>query len=359
MMDIQTISYLNEEGQLADSYKGKIADDILLKGYQAMCLTRHMDERMITLQRQGTISFALSTRGEEACAVASAAALSNDDWMQYQYREAGIVFWRGLSPQQYIHQMFGNAKDILHGRQMPNFTGSRAINVVTGSAPIGSKIAHAAGNAYAMKLLKEKAVTICYFGEGATSEGDFHAGLTFAAVKKVPAIFFCRNNGYAISTPASKQFATDGVAPQGIGHGIKSYRVDGNDFVAIYETVALAKEECLKGDGPVLIEAMTFRMGAHTTSDDPTRYRASDDTQCWEKKCPILRLKCFLESKKVWDQEKEQALQQKIKADIDAAIEIAKNTEKPALRTLFEDVYFEVPPDLEEQYKQLKTFYPN
>jgi pyruvate dehydrogenase E1 component alpha subunit len=359
MMEIQTICCLKEEGLLTPSYKGNIPDEILIKGYQAMCLTRHIDERMITLQRQGIISFALSTRGEEACAVASAAALSMDDWIQYQYREAGVVFWRDIPIQQYIDQMFGNANDILHGRQMPNFTGSRAINVVTGSAPIGSKIAHAAGNAYAMKFLKEKAVTICYFGEGATSEGDFHAGLTFAAVKKVPAIFFCRNNGYAISTPASKQFATEGVAPQGIGHGIQTFRVDGNDFLAIYETVALAKEICLKGDGPVLIEAMTYRMGAHTTSDDPTRYRTSEDIQLWDKKCPVLRLRTYLESKKLWDLEKEQSMQQKIKADIDAAIEVAKNTEKPALRTLFEDVYHEMTPDLEEQYKQLKTFYPD
>lgn len=358
-MNIQTISFLNEEGILIPPYNGTIPDDILIKGYQVMCLTRHIDERMITLQRQGTISFALSTRGEEACAVASAAALSLDDWMQYQYREAGIVFWRGLSPQQYIHQMFGNAKDILKGRQMPNFTGSRALNVVTGSAPIASNIAHAAGNAYAMKLLKEKAVTICYFGEGATSEGDFHAGLTFAAVKKVPAIFFCRNNGFAISTPACKQFATDGVTPQGFGHGIPAMRVDGNDFFAIYDTVAKAKEECLKGNGPILIEAITYRMGSHTTSDDPTRYRTIEDVQKWEKKCPILRLRRYLESKNLWDQEKEETYQKKIKSEVDQAIEVAKNTENPSLRSLFEDVYFEVPKDLDEQYKQLKNFFPD
>jgi 2-oxoisovalerate dehydrogenase E1 component alpha subunit len=359
MMNIPTISYLNEEGKFIPPYEGKIPDDILIKGYQMMCLTRHIDERMITLQRQGTITFALSTRGEEACAVASAAALSKDDWMQYQYREAGIVFWRGLSPQQYIHQMFGNAKDISKGRQMPNFTGSRALNVVIGSAPIASNIAHASGNAYAMKLLKEKTVTICYFGEGASSEGDFHAGLTFAAVKKVPAIFFCRNNGYAISTPACKQFATDGVAPQGIGHGIQTYRVDGNDFFAIYDTVSKAKEECLKGNGPVFIEAMTYRMGAHTTSDDPTRYRTPEEVEKWDNKCPILRLRRYLESKKLWDQEKEDAYQKEIKEEVDKAIEVAKNTEKPSLHSMFEDVYFEVPKDLEEQYKQLKKLFPD
>lgn len=359
MMNIETICYLNEEGNLIPPYEGKIPEDTLIKGYQTMCLTRHMDERMITLQRQGTISFALSSKGEEACAIGSAAALSLDDWMQYQYREVGIVFWRGLTPQQYIHQMFGNAKDSQKGRQMPVFTGARSINVVVGSAPIATKIPHAAGNAYAMKLKKEKAVTICYFGDGATSEGDFHAGLTFAAVKKVPAIFFCRNNGYAISTPISKQFASNGVAPQGLGHGIQTFRIDGNDFFAIYETVSKAKEECLKGNGPIFIEAMTYRMGSHSTSDDPTRYRSSEEVQKWEKKCPILRLRRYLESKNLWNQEKEEALQKKIKSEIDAAIEVAKNTEMPPLRSLFEDVYFDVPKDLEEQYKQLKILFPD
>lgn len=359
MMNIPTICYLNEEGNFISPYEGKIPEDILLKGYQMMCLTRHMDERMITLQRQGTITFALSTRGEEACAIASAAALTNDDWMQYQYREAGIAFWRGLSPQQYIHQMFGNSKDILKGHQMPNFTGARDLNIVIGSAPIATKIPHAAGNAYAMKLLKEKNVTICYFGEGASSEGDFHAGLTFAAVKKAPVIYFCRNNGYAISTPATKQFASNGVAEQAMGHGIKTYRIDGNDFFAIYETVAKAKEECLKGNGPIFIEAMTYRMGSHSTSDDPTRYRSAEEVQSWEKKCPVLRLRRYLENKKLWDQEKEQAYQKKIKAEIDAAIDVAQHTEHPPLRSLFEDVYFEVSKDLEEQYQQLKKLFPD
>lgn len=347
------ITYLNEEGILDKSFVGSIPNEILLKGYKAMCLTRQMDERMITLQRQGTISFALSTRGEEGCAVASAAAIAPEDWMFHQYREAGIAFWRDLPIQQYVDQMFGNGNDILHGRQMPNFCGSKKLNIVTPSAPIASKIPHAAGCAYAMKIQKENAVTICYFGEGATSEGDFHAGLTFAGVLKVPAIFFCRNNGYAISTPCSKQFASDGIAPKGAGYGIKAYRVDGNDFFAVFETVAKAREECLNGHGPILIEAMTYRLGAHTTSDDPTRYRSTEEVKIWEKKCPILRLKSYLEKNNLWDKDKEEELQKKIKADIEIAIETAKNTEPPSLRSMFEDVYFEIPKTLEDQYKEL------
>lgn len=323
-----------------------------------MCLTRQIDDRMITLQRQGTISFAMSSKGEECCAVASAAALKMSDWMYPQYREAGIVFWRGMSPQDYIHHMFCNEKDIILGRQMPNHFGSRELNIVTVSSPIGTKIPHAAGCAYAMKVKKEKSVAICYFGEGASSEGDFHVGLSFAAVRKAPVIFFCRNNGYAISTPTNRQFATDGVAPEGVGHGIKTYRIDGNDFFAVYDTVEKARKYCLEGKGPVLIEAMTYRLGAHSTSDDPSRYR--DDKECgkWEKRCPILRLRLYLEKKKLWDNQKEDRLQKKIKKEIDEAIAIAKDTAPPPLSTLIRDVYFEPTPRLVEQYHDLKRFFP-
>ena len=357
-MKIPTLTYLNLNGELSRSFSGKISDKVLLKAYRVMCLTRHMDERMVTLQRQGTISFAMSSKGEECCAVASAAALKMSDWMYPQYREAGIVFWRGMTSEDYIHHMFCNSKDIILGRQMPNHFGSRALNIVTVSSPIGTKIPHAAGCAYAMKVKKEKSVAICYFGEGASSEGDFHVGLSFAAVRKAPVIFFCRNNGFAISTPASNQFATDGVALEGIGHGIKTFRVDGNDFFAVYETVEKARKHCLQGKGPVLIEAMTYRLGAHSTSDDPSLYR--DDKECrkWEKRCPILRLRLYLEKNKLWSQDKEKRLQKIIKNEVDEGIASAKETPPPALSTLIRDVYFEPTLRLHEQFHELKRFFP-
>lgn len=353
-MAIETISYLNPEGNL-ENCTHNISDDVLLKGYRTMCLTRHIDDRMVTLQRQGTITFAMSSKGEEACAVASAAALEPQDWMYPQYREAGTIFWRGYTPQQFIHHMFCNAKDIIQGRQMPNHFGSRELNVVTVSSPIGTKIPHAAGCAYAMKLQKENAVAICYFGDGAASEGDFHVGLNFAAVRKAPAIFFCRNNGYAISTPSFRQYATDGLAPQGIGHGLKTYCVDGNDFFAIHETVSKAREYCLEGNGPVFIEAMTYRMGPHSTSDDPTQYREDAEVKEWEKKCPILRLRLYLEKKSLWDKEKEDQLQKEMKEQVDEAIQVAKKTPLPELSSMVEDVYFEVPPRLQEQLEEVRS----
>ncbi len=353
---IPTIGYLNEQGELAPGYRPTISNEDLVRGYQTMLLTRHMDERMITLQRQGTISFAMSSLGEEACAVASAAALRMEDWMYPQYREAGIMFWRGFTPLQYIHQMFGDKDDLIFGRQMPNHFGARSLNVVTVSSPIATKIPHAAGCAYAMKMLKEKAVTICYFGEGATSEGDFHAGVNFAAVRKAPVIFFCRNNGYAISTPCERQFASDGIAVKGIGYGSSAFRIDGNDFFAVYDTVEQARRTCLEGKGPILIEAMTYRMGAHSTSDDPSLYRSDQEVEKWKKKCPVLRLKRYLERQGLWDASKEEQWLKTVADEISSAIAIAKETPPPPLNYLFEHVYFEMPPALKEQYNELQRF---
>lgn len=357
-MSIPTIAFLDEQGNLTQNYTPTLSNETLLRSYRIMALTRHVDERMITLQRQGTISFAMSSLGEEACAVGSAAALSVEDWMYPQYREAGIMFWRGFTVLQYIHNMFGNGEDLSLGRQMPNHFGSRAINVVTVSSPIGTKIPHAAGCAYAMKIQNEKTVSICYFGEGATSEGDFHAGLNFAAVRKVPCIFFCRNNGYAISTPCSRQFACDGIATKGSSYGITTFRIDGNDFFAVYDIVAKAREICLSGNGPVLIEAMTYRMGAHSTSDDPSQYRTEDEVTKWKEKCPALRLKKYLEKIKLWNETKEKQLEKEINEEVTAAINIAKTVPRPPLKNIVEHVYFEVPPSLQEQLHELQTLFP-
>ncbi len=351
---IPTISFLDQEGNLSPDCLRVPSDDILLKGYKTMLLARHIDERMLTLQRQGAISFSLSALGEEACAIASAAALEAGDWLYPQYREMGVMFWRGATPEEVIHQMFGNAKDLTKGRQMPNHFGSRALNVVHVSSPIGTKIPHAAGCAYAMKLQNDPHVAVAYFGEGATSEGDFHVGLNFAAVRKSPAIFFCRNNGYAISTPASRQFASHGIAPKGVGYGVVTYKVDGNDFIAVYSVMAKARRLCLEGSGPILIEAITYRKGAHSTSDDPSVYREQQEVEGWNERDPILRLRKFLEKKELWNDTLEAEANEEIQKEVTAAIEAAKLTPPPAIETLVEDVYFETPTQLKQQLQHVQ-----
>lgn len=349
---MKTISYLNEQGELSPSFGSPLDPELILKAYKTMALTRFIDDRMTTLQRQGTISFAMSSLGEEACAVGSAAALQLQDWMYPQYRESGIFFWRGGTAKNYIHHMFCDASDTILGRQMPNHFGSRELNIVQVSSPIGTKIPHAAGCAYAMKILKEKTIAICYFGEGASSEGDFHVGVNFAAVRKAPAIFFCRNNGYAISTPVREQFAAEGVACKGEGYGIESMRVDGNDFFAVYDAVSKSRSLCLEGKGPVLIEAMTYRLGAHSTSDDPTLYRPEDEVKSWQPRDPLIRLKLYLEKQSLWDTTKEKEMWESIGQEVNIAIEEAKSCSKPTLHSLIDDVYFEVPQSLEKQYEQ-------
>lgn len=349
---IETLCWMNSKGDLDPSCPHHIDDSILVKGYKTSLLTRHVDKQMMILQRQGTISFAMSSLGEEVCAVASAAALSNNDWIYPQYREYGCIFWRGFSVKQYVHHMFCDAFDIILGRQMPNHFGSRDLNIVHVSSPIGTKIPHAAGAAYAMKLQNEQNVVLCYFGEGATSEGDFHVGINFAAVRKAPVIFFCRNNGYAISTPSYQQYASDGVAPKGEGYGISSIRVDGNDFFAVYGAVSQARALCLEGKGPVLIEAMTYRLGAHSTSDDPSLYRDEEEVKKWHGKDPITRLRLYLEKSGLWDENKQQELEKEIDRQIEEAVAEAKETPKPNSHTLIENVYFDIPKSLVNQYEE-------
>ncbi len=353
-MEIETRHFLGVDGKLIATPKFLPSDDQLLKMYRALWTARVVDERMITLQRQGVISFAMSSLGEEACAAASAAALEVSDWLYPQYREVACLFYRGFSIENYIHHMFCNGADLIKGRQMPNHFGSRELNIVTVSSPIGTKIPHVAGCAYAMKVQKEKAISLCYFGEGATSEGDFHAGLNFAAVLDAPAIFFCRNNNYAISTGCEGQFASDGIAPKGVGYGMKTIRVDGNDVFAVFDATREAKEHCLLGKGPVLIEAMTYRMSGHSTSDDPSQYRKEGELEIWQERCPIKRLRSHLIDKGLWDEAKESSLIEGLQDEVTRGIKVARAFGDPSLESLIEDVYEEVPESLKEQLEEVK-----
>ncbi len=343
---------LSSEGELIGNPTFFPSDQELLQILRTMWLCRLVDERMITLQRQGTISFAMSALGEEACSVASAAGLTIEDWLYPQYRENGCLFYRGYPIQEYVHHMFCNGRDPLLGRQMPNHFGSRKYNVVTCSSPIGTKIPHAAGAAYGLRLKGEQAIALVYFGEGAASEGDFHGGLNFAAVYKTPTIFFCRNNGFAISTSCSSQFGGEGIVLKSVGYGIKGVRVDGNDPIAIYSVVKEARERGLRGEGPTLIEAMTYRMGAHSTSDDPSRYRNEEEVKRWSALCPIKRLEAYLEKKGLWDTSKTEKSKVEIQDEITRAIQVAKSAPAPQLHSLIEGVYKEVPRRLEEELEE-------
>ena len=355
LIDIPMLQILQPDGTVhPDAEEPDIARDTADKMLEVMQFIRILDERMVAAQRQGRISFYLASTGEEAAAVASAAALTNDDMIMSQYREQGALAWRGYKTEQFMNQMFSNEKDPNKGRQMPIHYGDKALNFMTISSPLGTQIPQASGYAYGQKMAGKKALTICYFGEGAASEGDFHAGLNMAAVLHCPVIFFCRNNGYAISTPAEEQFAGDGIASRGIGYGVKTIRVDGNDPLAVYAATRQAKEIALKEACPVLIEAMTFRLAAHSTSDDPSGYRSKDEEEKWRQKDPVLRLSEWLKSKGWFDADAVEKRKTATRESVLAALKEAEKVPVNPIDDIVTDVYDHVPRHLNDQLQALK-----
>ena len=355
LIDIPMLQILQPDGTVhPDAEEPDIARDTAEKMLEVKQFIRILDERMVAAQRQGRISFYLASTGEEAAAVASAAALTNDDMIMSQYREQGALAWRGYKTEQFMNQMFSNEKDPNKGRQMPIHYGDKALNFMTISSPLGTQIPQASGYAYGQKMAGKKALTICYFGEGAASEGDFHAGLNMAAVLHCPVIFFCRNNGYAISTPAEEQFAGDGIASRGIGYGVKTIRVDGNDPLAVYAATRQAKEIALKEACPVLIEAMTYRLAAHSTSDDPSGYRSKDEEEKWRQKDPVLRLSEWLKSKGWFDADAVEKRKTATRESVLAALKEAEKVPVNPIDDIVTDVYDHVPRHLNDQLQALK-----
>lgn len=355
IIDIPMLQILDENGVLVnDASIPDISKDIALKIYDTMEYIRVLDDRMIAAQRQGRISFYLASTGEEAAAVASAAALSDDDLIMSQYREQGALAYRGYTTDQFMNQMFSNKADPNKGRQMPIHYGDKALNFMTISSPLGTQIPQASGYAYGQKMAGKDAITICYFGEGAASEGDFHAGLNMAAVLNCPVIFFCRNNGYAISTPSEEQFAGDGIASRGLGYGVKTIRVDGNDPLAVFAATQQARKIAVTEKCPVLIEAMTYRLAAHSTSDDPTGYRSKDEEEKWRAKDPIVRLAKWLDSKGWFDEAKNKQKVEQARLDVLASMKKCEKTDVCEVDDIVTDVYHEVPWHLKEQLDGLK-----
>lgn len=356
VVDIPMLQILSAEGELIEkAVEPDLSKEEALKIFNTMHYIRVLDERMVGAQRQGRISFYLASTGEEAASVASAAALSGDDMIMSQYREQGALAYRGYTTEQFMNQMFSNKDDPNKGRQMPIHYGDKPLNFLTISSPLGTQIPQASGYAYGQKMSGKDVVTICYFGEGAASEGDFHAGLNMAAVLNCPVIFFCRNNGYAISTPAEEQFAGDGIASRGLGYGIKTIRVDGNDVLAIYAATKEARRIAIEEKCPVLIEAMTYRLAAHSTSDDPTGYRSREEEDKWRAKDPIARMAKWLESKGWFDEAENQKRVDKARQDVLAAMKSCEKTDVCAIEDIVEDVYDTAPWHLKEQLSELKA----
>ena len=355
-VDIPLLKILKQDGSIYDGAQlPDIDQELATKIYKTLAFHRVLDERMVAAQRQGRLSFYMTALGEEATTVGGAAALEPQDMIMGQYREQGALMFRGFPLEQFMNQMFSNEKDLGKGRQMPIHYGSNELNYMTISSPLGTQIPQASGYAYGQKLQGKSEVTLCYFGEGAASEGDFHAGLNMAAVHGAPAIFFCRNNGYAISTPSDEQYKGNGIASRGVGYGIKTLRIDGNDILAVIKAVQLAREYCLAEGAPFLIEAMSYRLGAHSTSDDPSGYRTREEEAKWQANDPILRMKNWLLNNEWWDEAQDSSLFETLRDEVLAAVKVAEKIDKPELRALVTDVYDEVPQHIEKQYAELVT----
>ncbi|KAF3334145.1 2-oxoisovalerate dehydrogenase subunit alpha 2 [Carex littledalei] len=347
---------LDDSGQIVSGSRFKeVGKDLARKMYTDMVTLQIMDTIFYEAQRQGRISFYLTSFGEEAINIASAAALSLDDVVLPQYREPGVLLWRGFTLQEFANQCFGNTLDYGKGRQMPIHYGSNRLNYFTVSSPIATQLPHAVGAAYSLKMDKKNACSITYFGDGGTSEGDFHAALNFAAVLEVPVIFFCRNNGWAISTPITDQFKCDGVVIRGQAYGIRSIRVDGNDALAVYSAVHAAREMAVSEGRPILVEALTYRVGHHSTSDDSTKYRPIDEIEHWRiARDPISRYRNWVEGNGWWSDADESELRSNVRKELLQAIQVAERLHKPPLRDLFTDVYDQVPNNLRDQENLLR-----
>jgi pyruvate dehydrogenase E1 component subunit alpha len=315
---------------LDPSHDPHLTDEAARRLYDKMLLCRAVDERAILLQRTGKIGYHASAIGEEAAIVGAAAALRGGDWIFPSYREIGAALFRGLPLGAYVAHLFGAASDTAKGRQTPDHYGARALRVVSASPPVGTQIVHAVGCAWAAKLRKEDAIALAFFGDGATSSADFHNGLNFAGVFRVPVVFLCRNNGWAVSTPASRQTASRTLAVKAIAYGIPGVRVDGSDLFAVVKVVTDAVARAAAGLGPTLVEAITQRAD------------------------PLERTRKYLESRGLWSAERDKERRAGVEAELARAEADAAAAGPPPRDSLFDDVYAELPWHLREQRESLR-----
>jgi len=340
---------LDDDGKVLPGAKvPEIPEEDLVQLFDSMLLVRIMDDRMMRLQRQGRLGFYMKSIGEEATHFA-VYALRKSDWVYPSYREQGSWFWRGYSVANYINQLYGNSEDPVKGRQMPVHHSAVDLNLVSISSPVGTQIPQAVGTAMAMQISGNDGVALTYFGEGTSSTGEFHVAMNFAGVSKAPVILFCRNNGWAISTSREQQTAAKTFASKAIGYGMPGIRVDGNDILAVIQVTREAVARARAGEGPSMIEAITYRVQGHSSSDDPSAYRDATEPEEWERRDPINRFRGYLKSKGLWSQAMEDEIRKRHDSAITEVLAKSDKLEPPAVETMFDDVYEDPTWNLEEQ----------
>ncbi|MCA9674885.1 MAG: thiamine pyrophosphate-dependent dehydrogenase E1 component subunit alpha [Kofleriaceae bacterium] len=340
---------LDDEGKLLQGVKvPQLSEDTLGQIFDVMLMVRVMDDRMMRLQRQGRLGFYMKAIGEEASHFA-VAPLRPTDWVFPSYREQGAWFWRGYTVTNFINQLFGNELDPVKGRQMPVHHTARDLNLVSISSPVGTQIPQAVGAAHAAKIMGKDDVAMTFFGEGTSSTGEFHVAMNFAGVYKAPVVFVCRNNGWAISVAANRQTAAKTFASKAVGYGMPGIRVDGNDVLAMIQVSTEAIDRARGGDGPTLIEALTYRVQGHSSSDDPSVYRDPHEPDAWEKRDPLNRFRTYLKHIGLWSEELEAGITERHNQAISDALAAADKLGPPPIESMFEEVYEEMPWHIAEQ----------
>ena len=342
---------MENDGSVKAAADPNLDRDLILRIYEYMLLLRLFDERMLLLQRQGRIAFHGPCKGQEAATIASCAALEQQDWIFPALREAGAALYRGLPLRKMIAQCIGNAGDVTLGRQMPCHHSYRAGNFVAMSSVIGTQIPHAVGAAMAARIRGDDTVVMGYLGDGATSSPEFHAALNFAAVYQSPCVLVCQNNQWAISLPFNRQTATRTVAEKAVAYGMPSERVDGNDALAVYVATERAVRRARSGEGPTLLELLTYRILGHASSDDPTRYRDDAEVQSWIEKDPLKRLRTYLKNSHAWTAAQEAELADRLAGQIAQAVREAEAEPAVSIASLVEDVFAETPEHLVRQLR--------
>ncbi len=344
---IESVSILDEHGRF-DAQLGAdlIPDEDVIKLYEAMTVSRQFDQIAFKLQRSGRMGTYPENRGQEAASLGTAYALNNDDWLVPCYRENTGLFWRGLPMEYILLHWMGDER----GNQIP-----AELCITPLAIPIGTQLLHAAGLAWACKYRKEDRLACTFFGDGATSEGDFHEAMNFAANLDLPVIFLCQNNGWAISVPTKIQCSAPTLAQRGLAYGMDSIQCDGNDIFAVVKVVKEAARRAREEHRPTFIEAVTYRLGDHTTADDARRYRDEAEVQLWMQRDPLVRLRNYLTERKLWNSTKEEALQTKAKEQVNAAAKRAEEIAATPTSEIFDAMYAEIPHEVRRQRDTMRT----
>jgi pyruvate dehydrogenase E1 component alpha subunit len=350
-MELPLLVALREEGSVDPALDPALRNEDLLFLFRKMLLLRALDEKAVNLQRSGRIGFYVPCAGQEAAEIGSGFALKEGDWIFPSYRDHGAALLRGYPLSSIVGHLFCNASDPILGRQMPNHWCDPSIHLVSVSSPVATQLPQAVGAAYAAKLRGEKVAVIAYFGDGGSSTGAFHVAMNFAGVYRTPTVFFCSNNQYAISVPFSRQTASDSIAEKAAAYGFSGVRVDGNDLLAVYQATRDALEKARSGGGPTLLEAITYRMGPHSTADDPSRYRSEEEVAAWEKKDPVRRVATYLERLGLLDEKGAEGFAEEAREEVARVVKECEGAPPVPKESLVTDVYSDVPWHLAEQRK--------